>query len=337
MKVLLVWSKYCAFLTLLTFASLTQLQAGEISKSFDGITKVRIKTTSGDCDISRSTSSKVEVLLTFTYEEGEYEPELEQRGSTLMLSESFFGRNVRGHAMWRITVPEKTDIEFSTASGNLKIKDLVSDIEAKTASGNVTANNLNGRLECGTASGDIEAENIQGKIRFGTASGNIHVRGAKGTLNLGAASGDVRTENLDGEFEFGTASGNIRIRNAKGAFDVGAASGDVDATDIELTGKSEFGAASGDVELTLNAELANDIEASTASGNVTLSFNGKPIRGFIEMTANTEQGKIRAPFDFDKEETYTKGDQEYVTKTVQKGTGPNIKVSTASGTATLRE
>ncbi len=313
-------------------------QEGKVEKTFKNVKEVRIKTVSGNCIVQKGDKNEVKIVVTYSYDDEDYEAEMDQSGDRLVLRERFVGRrgSWRGRSMWKLTVPAKTDIEFSTASGDLEVADLNSDIEAETASGDIVLKKMRGNFDVSTASGDIEGMDLQGRIDLGTASGNVELRGFTGNVKVGTASGSIRAENVKGEIDLGTASGDIDIRGCSGEFEVGAASGDVDAANVIIEGRSEFSAASGDVEVSLGKELAHNLKISSASGDSRLSFNGHPIRGFIEMTAKAGRGRIKAPFKFDDEEFYYKWDDEYVTKSVTKGNAsPRIEISTASGRAVL--
>lgn len=316
----------------------TQAQDGRIEETFRNVREIRIKTVSGDCIVERGRDREVKVQLVYTYDDYDFEPELVQRGDRLTLTERFTGRgNVRGHSEWRLIVPEKTDVDFSTASGDLEVSDLSSFIEASTASGDVTLKTMDGEFKISTASGEIEGRELTGDIRFGTASGDVFLSKSSGKINVSTASGRIRAKDLEGELELRTASGDIDLSSANGEFKVSAASGDVVAKAIVLEGKSSFSAASGNVELSLGESPVHNLKVSSASGDAILDFNGNKIKGFIEMTAKAgRRGRIRAPFDFDDEEYYYKWDDEYVTKTVTMGRDrPRIEVSTASGKAVL--
>jgi DUF4097 and DUF4098 domain-containing protein YvlB len=252
------------------------------------------------------------------------------------LSERFRGRSSGGNSTWSLTVPEKTDIDFSTASGDLEVEDLKSTIEASTASGNVFFTNVAGEFEVSTASGDVEARVLKGKVRFSTASGEIDFSEFSGESRISTASGMIKASKLEGEIRLSTASGRVNVTNSSGEFKVSAASGDVKADGIVIKSESSFSVASGDVEVTLGESPAYDLKVSAASGDAMLNFNNNPIRGLIKMTAKARRGRIKAPFKFDDEEYYFKWDDEYVTKTVKKGSAsPLIEISTASGKAVL--
>ncbi len=326
------FAAWCIVLTLALCA-----QAGEINKSFKGVKQVRIRTISGDCTVKAGTGSEVKVVVNYTYDDDDIDFEIEQSGSRLSLREDFINRPGRGESRWTVTVPRETDIEFSTASGNGEFAGLHGTFEAKTASGDLRLDNIAGDIDAGTASGEVDAQNLSGEIEIGTASGNVTIDGLKGDGEVGTASGDIRASAIDGEFEIGAASGDVDIRSGKGKFEVGAASGDVTAREVILTAASEFSAASGDVELRLAETARYDLQVRAASGDAVLNYGGNAIQGRIEMTATTDRGRIQAPFKFDSEETYYRGRDEYVTKTTQKGSGPRIQISSASGLAALNE
>lgn len=311
----------------------------EISKSFKDVKSIKIKTVSGDCIIEKGSDSEVQVKVSYTYSNDEFQAEMEMRGSRLYLDENFISRRGRhsGRSSWHLVVPAEVLIDFSTASGDLEATGLKSEVSASSASGNLTLRDVGGDVRTSTASGNVRITGSTGKLKASTASGEIELSDISGYVKSSTASGSIYAENLKGELSFSTASGNIRARKASGEMSMSCASGNVDATDIVIENRSSFSAASGNVEVGLAKALEHDVKLSSASGDAVLDFGGTPIKGFIEMTAKLRDGRIRAPFDFDKEETIYRGNSEYMVKTAQKGDGPMIEISTASGTAEIRK
>ncbi len=311
------------------------LFAKEIRKSFRDVEVVKIKTVSGDCIVTKGGSDRVEVTVSYSYHDEEFEPEFEQHGTRLILTENFRGRNSSGRSTWRVSMPAGTDIDFSTASGDLDVSGLSSKITAGTASGDVQLRDLKGRIKVGTASGAVSAQKISGEIEFGAASGRIRVSDVSGRVDFGTASGSIDADNLDGVIEIGAASGNVTVTHAQGRFDISTASGDLVAKELKISESSEFTAASGNVRVTLAQTLKSDLRVEAASGNALLSFGGNPILGRISMTTRARGSRLKAPFAFDDEEYYEDHGVEYVTKWVRKGDGPAIEIRSASGRAEL--
>jgi DUF4097 and DUF4098 domain-containing protein YvlB len=263
---------------------------------------------------------KIHVHLVYTYRpDGSFEPEFEERGKVLRLSENHYESN-SGSSIWTITVPAETNIRFSTASGDFE------------------ATNINANLNAETASGDMTIENCTGNFDLETASGNLFALDCKGEFEFSSASGDVSVENCNGIFDLESASGDVEIDNSEGEFEAGVASGNVDVQGVVITAASSFQTASGDVDVVLGKSSEHDLILSTASGSATLDYNGHPINGSFEFVARERRGRIISPFDFDDEEDFERWGQNYVRKSFKHGSdGPMIAIETASGRAKLIE
>jgi DUF4097 and DUF4098 domain-containing protein YvlB len=135
-----------------------------------------------------------------------------------------------------------------------------------------------------------------------------------------------------------TASGEIEISNAKGYFELSCASGEITAKGIKVEEESSFSTASGSVEVILAETSEYDLRLSAASGDVTLDYNGNPVKGYFEFEARKGRGRITCPFDFEDEEEFEQWDQTYVRKSFSKGgNDPEIHLSTASGKIVLKK
>ena len=315
-------TRVCLSLAMMMLVSTAYAQRDQkkIHKTFPKKETVRIKTVSGGCIVRKGKSNQIEVDLVYSvHPEDAFEPEFDERTTILDIEENWYGSS-SGRVEWTVIVPEGTEIEFSTASGDLSVQGLKSNVEASTASGDATLTDLEGDLSVSTASGDVVIKNAVGQIECSTASG------------------EIQADHLQGEIEFSTASGDIDIAKSSGAFDFSCASGDIDASDMIFEEESEFSTASGDMEVSLAETPDVDLEFSTASGRITLDYQGFPIKGMFIFTAREDRGEIRAPFPFDEEEEVWRHGQLYMRKSFTKGgSAPRMELSTASGTVTLKK
>ena len=307
-------------LAVLFLSSAIYAKEETIRKTFDAKETVRIKTVSGDCFIKKGSSNHITVEVTYSVRpQGSFEPEFYERGNTLKLQERWYGSS-SGRVTWEITVPANTEIEFSTASGDLTVAELTKSIEASTASGNLTIEKCDADYDLSTASGDISFEDSQGDF------------------DLSTASGDIECFNVDGFFDLSTASGSIDISDSRGEFDLSCASGSVRALNVEIEEESNFSTASGRVEVRLAKSAEFDLDLSSASGSVTLDYNGNTIKGYFEFTARKRRGRINSPIKFEDEEEFERHGQTYVRKSFSKGgKSPRIFLETASGKVTLKK
>jgi DUF4097 and DUF4098 domain-containing protein YvlB len=296
-------------------------QPEKVQKTFDGIQSIRIKTVSGDCFVKKGESSNVKVEVVWSVEpEGSFEPEFRKSGDELRLEENRYGRSIRGHVTWTLTVPPETEIDFSTASGELSVDGLTKSVEASTASGDVSIENAKGEFDISTASGEINLEYTEGEFDISTASGEINARKIEGLL------------------EFSTASGEIDVNDVRGTFEFSTASGEIEASHLHFEDDAEFSTASGKIEVSLAESPKFDIELSCASGTVTLDYQGNVIKGFFEFTARKDRGRIVSPVSFDQESEYERYNHIYIRKSFTKGSeSPKIILGTATGTVRLKK
>lgn len=294
----------------------------EISKTFSGVKKIKINTASGDLILAKGSSNDVQVKVTFTYGTEEYQPVLEQNGTTLTLKEDFNKRSVSGKSTWTLTIPDGLEVRTSSGSGNVEASDLKVTISANTGSGNYTWRNVSGDSNINTGSGDIDLDAYQGDIDLNTGSGNI---------TLAKTNGDLHAN---------TGSGNISMTNVRGGISANAGSGNIKAQEVNLTGKSSFNSGSGRVLLVLSSPLTQNLSLNSGSGDAVLDCKGTTLEGKLIMTTSKKHGEIKAPFTFDKtEEVNDNGnDNTSIRKTVQLGTSAvEIKISTGSGTAEVKK
>ncbi len=292
----------------------------ELNKSFTGIKKIRMNTSSGGCKIGKSSNASVTVGVKYSFDDDQFEPSIVQEGDRLVIREKFKGHSVSGDADWVLSVPDNTDIQFNTGSGNVESSNMALQLDAVTGSGDLVFTNITGEIKGTTGSGDVELDNFNGEIDATTGSGSMSVNKSSGEIKLNCGSGNIRITDSKATFRANTGSGKIAGRN------------------ITLDGSSSFNTGSGDAQVVLAATPQFDIGVNSGSGNAELNFNGNAIIGEIVMRASKRYGKITAPFEFDKtEELREGGDQVTVEKTAVKGNASHrISVSTGSGEAILK-
>ncbi len=167
----------------------------EIVREFDKKELVSLKTVSGDCIIKTGKTDKIIVKVTNEYSPRDsFEPRFREQSNSLRIKEKLYGSN-RGSATWIITVPEGTEIDFSSASGGIMVQDYTGEIHGNTASG------------------DYEMINCKGLFRLNTASGYYGIENCQGEFDINSASGDIDARDIifTDESDFNTASGNVKV------------------------------------------------------------------------------------------------------------------------------
>src|SRR5882757_8758607 len=100
MKTLISRSACC--LLLLAFA-ISSAQGQKITKTFSGIKKINLSTASGSCKLIKGATNEVLVNVSHTYSSDDYQPIMEQDGSTLKLKEDFAHKgSYSGNSSWEL-------------------------------------------------------------------------------------------------------------------------------------------------------------------------------------------------------------------------------------------
>lgn len=275
----------------------TSLDARVITKTFAAKELVKISVASSDVTVTTGKSNEITVKVDYTYQDDEYEPVFNDEGNQLVLKENFIKKNnLKGESNWSLILPEKTTLECNSASGDIKITGLTNSVYASLASG------------------DLELANLKGKLEFKTASGDIQLKNAEGDMTLKAASGD------------------IDIHHATGALEISAASGDIKAYKITLTGKSKFHVASGDVDILFAGSPAYDYSVASASGDLSISYNGNELKGSFEVKGMKDNVSCPAGFT-EKSERHNPFAKWYFSN----GDSPKVEIKAVSGDITIKK
>ncbi len=289
------------FLSLLMSTGLFAAQEEKIEKTFDKKDEVRFKLVLGDCQLEKSSDGRIHVHLVYSYgPKMNYVPKLEERGDTLYLEEKIREKNPRGYSRWTVAIPDETEIDFSSASGNLFIEDL-----------------------------DL-------KIDGYTGTGEIDLKKVRGKFDLISGTGRVKVSDSEGNFEVRSGTGRVIIENCRGNFDASSGTSDVRAEGLTIEYEGDFDSGTGDVEVAFPDGTDFELTLDSGTNDAVLDMKGRSIEGYFELECQAKRGRIISPVKFDDEEEYGDDDQKYFRKSFTKGNGtPKVYIRTGTGKAKL--
>ena len=136
-----------------------------------------------------------------------------QHGDSITVRDEQSGWRLRkGHSRVRITTPDGTAADISTASGDITVVVATGRTVVSTASGDVRVGRVTGDVSLKTASGDLVAAAVGGRLESSTASGDVRVEEVLGNARISTASGDIRIARFEGaEFAANTVSGDVSL------------------------------------------------------------------------------------------------------------------------------
>jgi hypothetical protein len=177
-----------------------------------------------------------------------------------------------------VAVPASAQVQVIVNSGSIAASS-ISGIAIDTGSGSLDVENVQGPVNVHTDSGDITARNLKGTMTLEASSGSIRVTGANGQLKATTHSGDVvvRGAMLSGQSALKTDSGSVRLEGA-----------------LDGKGSYQLSTNSGDIDLTLPANAAFQLAATTGSGSVNNAFGSNSV-GLLpraQITASIGSGSV---------------------------------------------
>ncbi len=177
-----------------------------------------------------------------------------------------------------VTVPASAQVQVTVDSGSVAANG-TSGVSIDTGSGSLDVENVQGPVNIHTDSGDITARNLKGPMTMDVSSGSIRVDGVNGQLKATTSSGDVvvRAATLSGQSALKTNSGSVRFAGA-----------------LDPKGSYQLATNSGDIDLTLPANAAFQLSATTGSGSINNAF-GNNIVGTApraQITATIGSGSV---------------------------------------------
>lgn len=155
-----------------------------------------------------------------------------------------------------VTIPTSTAVQIMVKDGSIDIH-TGHGAMVNTTNGSIALENINGPVNAATESGDVTADNITGPLAVSASSGSLRIDQIKGQVVAKTFSGDVvaRSTVLSGSSLLQTQNGSVRFDGS-----------------LDSHGSYRMQTTSGDVDLTLPANAAFALDASTGSGTVQNAF-----------------------------------------------------------------
>lgn len=230
--------------------------------------------TAGRVRIERTEGPSAEVAIRFPLEEskhfvyprlgGDVSISLDDGGS--WLAKLFGGGRVHvashgsGLEVWAdatVRVPRGKRIVVDHGVGRVVAADVDADVDLSTRSGSIDVRDARGSIVLDTGSGSVTAERVDGDLDVDTGSGRVSLADVRGgRVHVDTGSGAVEADHIGAdEMLIDTGSGSVRL-----------------ALDRMGPGRFVVDTGSGGIELALPADASAEVRADTGSGGIRIDL-----------------------------------------------------------------
>lgn len=227
--------------------------------------------------------SQPEVRVVATHPSNKVEVDAEQIGNRIEITTHRLSEDLNPSewvADYQITVPEETELQVHTDSGDIYVERVFGDMNFDTVTANLELREVAGYLVIKTIGGSLVCIRCAGRLDFRSISGSIRLLEPM-TSNLYAqtSSGSIF---FDGEFLRG---GMYRLQNSSGPIEVRFS----ESNSFELSAKSVFGRVESNTDL---RPRAHSPEAFTAPRGARRMLSGIHNEGHAKVELVSFSGTI---------------------------------------------
>lgn len=189
-------------------------------------------------------------------------------------SRSFWKRITRRVSLkFIISVPEKYNVDLSTAGGSISVDDLEGSVKSRTSGGSLKFGNITGPVDGKTSGGSITLDGCVGDADIRTSGGSITIGQVDGNVIAKTSGGSVNIKKAKGTVDAATSGGSINVNEVMGTINARTSGGSVNAAiSQQPEGECRLSTSGGSVRVSLAEDIRATIDARTSGGRVKTEF-----------------------------------------------------------------
>lgn len=195
---------------------------------------------------------------------------------------------------FKITVPQKYNLDLQTAGGSISIADLEGEVRSSTSGGSLTFGRIKGSVMGHTSGGSITLDGCEGNIEVDTSGGKIRVGKVAGNIVAHTSGGSIDVDEVMGSIKATTSGGSVTARISK-----------------QPENDCILSTSGGSITAYLAQDVKVNVDAGTSGGRVKTDF---PVTVIMEGEINTRS--LRGTINGGGPELYlhTSGGNIYINK-----------------------
>ncbi|MDZ7267190.1 MAG: DUF4097 domain-containing protein [candidate division KSB1 bacterium] len=166
-------------------------------------------------------------------------------------SRRWWGGNDGLQVEFRLSVPQKYNLDLNTAGGSISVDNLIGEARLKTSGGSLTLGRIEGPVDARTSGGSITVGEVDGEVEVETSGGSISVDGAGGSLRAHTSGGGVTLRRLRGSVTASTSGGSLSAELLE-----------------QFNAPCDLSTSGGGISVYLAPGIKADVDARTSGGEV---------------------------------------------------------------------
>lgn len=203
--------------------------------------------------------------VTFRLEHGEEGVRLYARAGGLG-SWLFGGPSVQ----LRVFVPREFSVDLRSASGPIRIEDVIGAVRARTTGGRIDVRGAEGPVRLRTGAGEVAVTEVRGDVEVRAQQGDVELAWISGAVDARTGQGDMKVRHVDGPIALRADEGELELRDLRGRVEAKTESGAVYASFIGDPG-GVLETQAGSIEVRLPTQAGVALDARTGRGQVEIS------------------------------------------------------------------
>ncbi|NUO79591.1 DUF4097 family beta strand repeat protein [candidate division KSB1 bacterium] len=170
---------------------------------------------------------------------------------------------------FRITVPQRYNLDLNTSGGSIGVDDLIGEARVKTSGGSLTLGRIEGPVNAKTSGGGIELRRCKGDLLAHTSGGGIDVGDVDGEVDVETSGGSISVNGASGNLRAHTSGGGLSLSNLRGNVDASTSGGSIEAELLApISAPCELSTSGGGILVYVSKDFKADLDARCSGGDV---------------------------------------------------------------------
>lgn len=170
---------------------------------------------------------------------------------------------------FRLTVPQRYNLDLNTSGGSVEVDDLIGEARVKTSGGSLTLGRIEGPVTAKTSGGSISLRRCKGDLLARTSGGGIEVGDVDGEVDVETSGGSIEVDGASGNLRAHTSGGGLSLRNLHGNVDASTSGGSIDAELLApISAPCELSTSGGGISVYVSKDFKADLDARSSGGGV---------------------------------------------------------------------